>query len=194
MLFVATATGDNLSYQWQVSADNGVTWNTIAYATSSTLLVTNPTLSMDGYQYQVVVSGATSCSSVTSDSATLSINNPAITSQPVAATVLRGNTATFSVEATDAISYQWQFSTDVTTGLANVDTLPAGVTYSGADTATLSVITSASTATGGAKYYRCVIDNNGCAVNSSAALLTVNWYCTPAPSSVDGSGIVNVTL
>ena len=70
--------------------------------------------------------------------------------------------------------------------MGNVDTLPAGVTYSGADTATLSVITSASTATGGAKYYRCVIDN-GCAVNSSAALLTVNWYCTPAPSSVDGS-------
>ena len=109
-----------MSYQWQVSSDNGVTWNTLANATSSTLLVTNPTLSMDGYQYQVVVSGATNCFSVTSDSATLNINNPTITSQPVAATVLRGNTATFSVEATDAISYQWQFSTDGTTGWANV--------------------------------------------------------------------------
>ncbi|WP_297868830.1 GEVED domain-containing protein, partial [uncultured Flavobacterium sp.] len=192
--FVATATGDNLSYQWQMSSDNGATWNNVANATAATFTVTNPTLSMNGNQYRVVVNGATNCSSATSDVATLTINNPTITSQPIAATVLRGNTATFSVEATDAISYQWQFSTDGTTGWANVDTLPAGVTYSGADTATLSVITSASTATGGAKYYRCVIDNNGCAVNSSAALLTVNWYCTPAPSSVDGSGIVNVTL
>ncbi|MBP9848351.1 MAG: fibronectin type III domain-containing protein, partial [Flavobacterium sp.] len=191
--FEATATGDNLSYQWQMST-NGSTWSPISGATAATLTVTNPTVSMDGYQYQVVVSGAANCASVTSSAATLSINNPTITSQPTATAVLRGNIATFTVAASAASSYQWQFSTNGTSGWANVDALPTGVTYNGADTATLSVFTSATTATGGGKFYRCIVDNNACSVTSAAALLTVNWFCTPAPSSVDGIGITNVTM
>ncbi|WP_396190084.1 beta strand repeat-containing protein, partial [Flavobacterium sp.] len=191
--FLVEATGDNLAYQWQMST-NGTSWSNITGATTTSLTVTNPTASMNGYRYRVVVAGAQSCLSVNSTAAILNVNNPTITSQPTATSVLRGNAATFTVVASVATSYQWQFSVNGTTGWANVATLPTGVTYSGADTATLTVNTSATTATGGAKYYRCIVNNNGCTVTSNAALLTVNWYCTPAPTSVDGTGITNVTM
>ncbi|MEC4049873.1 T9SS type B sorting domain-containing protein [Flavobacterium sp. SUN046] len=47
------------SYQWQVSTDNGTTWNnvtnnaTYSGATTITLTVTNVTVAMSGYQYRV---------------------------------------------------------------------------------------------------------------------------------------------
>ena len=33
--YVITATGTGISYQWQVSSDNGVTWNNIEGATNA---------------------------------------------------------------------------------------------------------------------------------------------------------------
>jgi hypothetical protein len=194
--FTAAATGDNLAYQWEVST-NGTTWANYAGAgaTSASISIVNPALAANGTQYRVVVSGNAVCSSVTSSAATLFINNPTITTAPTAATVLRGNTASFTVAASAATSYQWQRSATLNGTYVNVvDATPTGNTYLGADTATLSVATSATTATGGGNYYRCVVTNNGCTVTSTGALLTVNWYCTPAPSSVDGTGITNVTM
>jgi hypothetical protein len=75
-----TATGTSLTYQWQVSTDNGATFTNISGSdpsysgsTSSTLII-NVTIAMDGYQYRVVVSGLSFYSSVTSNAATLTIN------------------------------------------------------------------------------------------------------------------------
>jgi hypothetical protein len=194
--FTTVATGDDLAYQWEVST-NGTTWSNYAGtgATTASISVVNPALVAEGTQYRVVVSGNAACSSVTSSVATLHINNPTITAAPTAATVLRGNTAAFTVAASAATSYQWQRSATLNGTYVNVtDATPTGNTYTGADTATLSVITSATTVTGGGNYYRCVVTNNGCTVTSTGALLTVNWYCTPAPTSVDGTGIINVAM
>ncbi|GAA4038577.1 hypothetical protein GCM10022386_25560 [Flavobacterium cheonhonense] len=195
--FSTTATGSDLTYAWEVSTNNGASWSayTGTGATTASISIVNPALSADGTQYRVVVSGNAVCTSVTTDAATLFINNPTITGQPANASILRGNAATFTVVPSAATSYQWQRSTTLNGTYTNVtDATPAGITYTGADSATLTVTTSAATALGSANFYRCVVTNNGCSVTSTGGQLTVIFYCTPAPSSVDGIGITNVTM
>ena len=195
-IFTTAATGDDLAYQWEVST-NGTTWAnyTGTGATTASISIVNPATTADGTQYRVIVSGNAACTSVTSAAASLLINNPTITAAPTAATVLKGNTATFTVTASAATSYQWQSSATLNGTYANVvDAAPAGATYQGADSASLLVITSSSSASGAGLFYRCVVTNNGCSITSTGVLLTVVAYCNPAPSSVDGSGITNVTM
>ncbi len=67
--FSVTATGSNLSYQWQVSTDGGLTYNNIATATSSTYTVSGLTPAQANNKYRVVVSAA-GCSSATSNAVT----------------------------------------------------------------------------------------------------------------------------
>ena len=65
-------------------------------------------------------------------------------SQPVAATVIRGNTASYTVAtfAAPSPTYQWQRSATAGGTYVNVaDATPVGVTYTGANSATLNVIT-----------------------------------------------------
>lgn len=71
-IFSVDATGTApLSYQWQLSTNSGSTWSDIPNATSATY-DTGPTIvSMNGYQYQCVVSN--SAGSVTSNSALLTV-------------------------------------------------------------------------------------------------------------------------
>ena len=94
--------------------------------------------------------------------------NPVITDQPDNSTVKAGQTATFTVAATGSgtVTYQWQVNTG--SGWGNVSN---GGPYSGATTATLSVVTARSM-TG--YQYRCnVSDDDAGPVASSAATLTV---------------------
>jgi len=68
----AAVTTGVASYQWQVSTDAGTTWANISSATSSTLSLTGLTTADSGKRYRVTVS-ATGASSVTSQSATLTV-------------------------------------------------------------------------------------------------------------------------
>ena len=56
--FTVAATGENLSYQWQQSTDNGQSWTNISGAISSTYTTDAATLAMNNYQYQCVVSNS----------------------------------------------------------------------------------------------------------------------------------------
>jgi len=61
--FTVTGTGTALTYQWQVSTDNGLTWtnltNTAPYSnvTTATLTINPVTVAMNGYRYRAVLSG-----------------------------------------------------------------------------------------------------------------------------------------
>ena len=110
----ATVTqGATLSYQWQKSLDNGVSFSNISGKTSSTLTLegldqTNDNLTV----YRVIVSATNDAEPVTSQSALLTIKNGIfIIDQPVSLTSTGGN-ALFSVNASTssgaALSYQWQ--------------------------------------------------------------------------------------
>jgi hypothetical protein len=66
--FSISASGANLTYQWQVSVGGGAFAN-ISGATSSTLTLNAVTLAMNGNRYRCMVSG-----SLTSNAATLTVN------------------------------------------------------------------------------------------------------------------------
>ena len=87
--FSVTATGTSPTYQWQVSSDAGNNWSNITNsgvysgATTSTLTITAPPTSMNGYLYRVIVTGAAPCGSSTSLIRSLTVNPlPTITITP----------------------------------------------------------------------------------------------------------------
>lgn len=68
------------TYQWQVSTNTGNTWANIANggvyagATTATLTVTAPPVSMSGYMYRCVITGAAPCASINSFQVLLTVN------------------------------------------------------------------------------------------------------------------------
>ncbi len=114
--FSVTAIGTSPTYQWQVSIDNGNTFsnvnNTGVYsnATTATLTITAPPVSMSGYLYRVVVSGKAPCGSVNSAQRLLTVNplpTIVITALPYQK-VLPGLKTTLSSTVTPAAgTYTW---------------------------------------------------------------------------------------
>ncbi|MBS1566947.1 MAG: PKD domain-containing protein [Bacteroidetes bacterium] len=73
--FQVTASGTAITYQWQLSTDNGGTWNNIPGQTTNALQLTGVTTAFDKNQYRVVVSG-TCPAPLTSNAATLNVEIP----------------------------------------------------------------------------------------------------------------------
>ena len=204
--FAVTASNAS-SYAWQYSTSASGPWTAVANSTpvgttytggaTATLSVTTTgSTPVASYFYQVVVSGVSPCGTTTSAVAELSINNPTISSQPAAASIVAGNTATYTaVTAAPGATYQWQRSATLAGTYANVvDATPAGITYTGATSASLSVATSATMAATAANYYRVVVTSNGCSVTSTPVQLTVTAYCASSPDSTGDEDITNVTF
>ena len=100
--FTVTATGENLSYQWQQITDNGQSWTDIDGATDATYTEEATTTIMNGYQYRCVVSN--SAGSVTSEVATLTVNEPVPTTYTITADVdpVEAGTVTVNGSGTSA--------------------------------------------------------------------------------------------
>jgi len=107
--------GVSLTYQWQISTDDGANWNDISGETNATLNLTGLSSNDVGNQYRVIV-GATGEDSVTSNA--VSLTAPAvtlsITQHPQNTTAVDGE-ASFDVAATvsdgSALTYQWENET-----------------------------------------------------------------------------------
>jgi len=165
--FFVSASGTNLTYQWQENAGSGFV-NIFYQGYNTSTLSVDAYSGMSGYQYRCIVSD--NCSnSATSDSGTLTVLQMTfITSQPQNQTVSAGGNTSFSVTASGGvISYQWE----VNDGSGFTSVSDGGV-YSGAYTATLS-ITGATTSMNGYSY-RCTVYGNCSADISASAQLTVN--------------------
>jgi hypothetical protein len=84
--FTVSATGSGLTYQWETSTDSGTTWNDVADgttfggATTATLSVTAPTLTMNGDLFRVVLTNAAGSS--TSADGTLTVTADPVTIGP----------------------------------------------------------------------------------------------------------------
>lgn len=113
------ATGNNLTYQWQLSTNSGGSWNPISNggvystATTASLTITGATNSMNTYQYRVIV-GTTACTPATSTASVLTVNPllPASVSIAVAPgnTICAGTSVTFTATPTNGgttPTYQW---------------------------------------------------------------------------------------
>lgn len=79
--FTVTATGDDISYQWQISTNSGSAWTDIDGATSQSYTTQTATMDMSGYQYRCVVSN-TPGDSATSSAATLTVKKTPSTIDP----------------------------------------------------------------------------------------------------------------
>ncbi len=106
--FTVAATGEGtLSYQWE--RNDGSAWNAISGATGADYTLASAAAADDGAQLRCVVSNA--CGSTASAAATLSVCTPAtVTIEPVNASVIAGDTASFSLTAAGSgtIAYQWE--------------------------------------------------------------------------------------
>ena len=146
--FTVTATGNNLTYQWQKDGSD------ISGATATTLTLNNVT-SADNGSYTCVITS--DCGNVTSDAATLTVvDATSITTQPQNQDVCEGANATFVVVASGSnLTYQWQKDGNDITG-ATLDTL---------------VVANASTSDEG--DYTCIVTSDCGTVTSDAATLTI---------------------
>lgn len=172
-----TASGNGITYQWQVSTDNGVTYTNLTNAppysnvTTNTLTITGITASLNNYLYRVSFGGTCTPTGVVSNAATLTVNTPATVTAPVSAAACSGGNATFSVTATGtAPTYQWQVSTDNGATYTNVTN---GGVYSGATTNML-IITGAPSSMNGYRYRNIVSVVSCTSATSADATLTIN--------------------
>ena len=166
-----TTTGTNLTYQWQISTDGGGSFtnltnsSTYAGVTTRILNITGAALSMNNYQYRVIMNGTCTQANTASARAILTVNTPAtITTNPVDGNRCVGTSISFSSAASGSSpTYQWQVSTD---GGFNYTDL------SGATSATLTL--SNLTMAQNGNRYRSVATVASCgSVNSTPAILTV---------------------
>lgn len=197
--FGITASGNSLTYQWQQSVNNGVSWTNLfnnspyGNATTSTLNITGAPSLMNGYKFRCIVNGTCSGTQV-SNQATLNINNTipiSSSGQPQNVVTCFNTNVNFTVvAASSGVNYQWQVNSG--SGFSNVVN---GGAYSGATSATLSLSGVPLSLNG--TVYRCVVSNS-CVVpfNTNSALLTVNSYpgISTQPAAVTSCEGVNTSF
>lgn len=187
-VFIVTATGTSLSYQWRNGASDLVNGGNVAGATSASLTLSSVSQSDASTNYTVNISNTSS--NVTSDVVSLTvIDPPTILVNPLSLTNLAGTVASFSVTATGTqpLTYQWQFE---------------GMDLPGETTDSLVVFNLEPAAAGN---YTVVITNFAGAVTSSPAVLSVHCLLTaeaafggnvakdPDQSSYTSGSTVNLT-
>jgi hypothetical protein len=163
-----------LTYQWQVSTDNGNNWNNLTdvapYSQTSTdMLVISSGATLDGNLYRYVATNTvTNCQAISGHD-TLHVYQPVINTPPANSAVCSGNDAAFTVAASSplALTYQWSRQVPPLTALSD------GAPYSGTTTNTLTVA-GVTTANNGWRYLVAVSDALGCVTTSP--LVTLNVY------------------
>lgn len=170
--FTVTASGTELTYQWQFDSGAGFTdlvdGDDVAGATSSTLTLSNVTEAAIG-EYLCVISG--NCGvPIDSEAAALTVGaEVTLESQPADRSACPGAEADFSIVATGSgLTYQWQFN-----GGTAFENLVDGEGISGATTEAVTI------AAAGVQHeglYRCIVVGTcGPAATSEAAMLTVTF-------------------
>ena len=120
--FSVSASGAGLTYQWQVSTNNGTNFINITDSTRNTLTVNNVTGIMEGNLYRVMISNTCSSDTMISENAALHVYTPAaITSNPLSIRKCIGSDVIFTTTATgENNTYQWQVSTDGGNNFTNI--------------------------------------------------------------------------
>ncbi len=182
--FSSVVAGSNLTYQWEVSTDAGVTWTSIAGATNATLSLNAVTAAMNGNRYRLTVNGTCGSGPVTSNVATLTINNSiTISQQPVSSTLCAGLNASFTAAASGSgLTYQWQVSTNGGTSFTNI---------AGATSATLN-LPSVTPAMNSNQYRANLGGSCVASLFTNAATLTVNSSVTIVTQPANQAGCAPV--
>ena len=163
--FSVSAGGTAISYQWQVSKDNGTAWTNVSaskYPSARTNRLSFATAdSHNGYLYRCAVTNL--MGSVYSDAAKLTViyAKPYITKHPADQTVAAGGTVKMQVTAAGTgLTYQWQYSKDHGASWVNCKS-------SGYNKPVFSFTSSASLS---GRLYHCIVSNSSGSVTSAEAL------------------------
>jgi subtilisin-like proprotein convertase family protein len=139
--FTVSAGGGPLTYQWQVSTNNGLTWSNIAGATAATLTLTGVTQLMNNNLYRVTVTAAP-CGSSTTAGARLNVNQlPVVTLSSSTLALVPGRVATLTATSSpapfSATSWSWTLNGSAIAG-ANTNTVTANIDQQGSYQATVT--------------------------------------------------------
>jgi hypothetical protein len=199
--FTGAASGDGITYQWQVNTGGctGATWTNISNggvysgATTGTLNITGATAALNNSAYRLVATGTCVPAAANSNCVTLTVIAAAtVTAQPIGTTVCANSTATFTGAGSGASPlYQWQVSTNGGTSWANVaNTAP----YSGTTTGTLTINPAAASMSN--YLYRVQVSNTACPIasNSTGAVLTITALPTVKINKPDTSICAGTSL
>ena len=181
--FTVTATGTALTYQWE--ENTGSAWAPVtnggvyAGATTTTLTISAPTFSMNGYKYHCVVSGTCSPAVTTDGSATLTVYDlPTISTTGTAATVcysagVQSTTLVYTATTVSPTSYSivWNGAAH-TAGLADQSATSFSFA-AGSGSVTGIVITAGTLAGGPYSGTMTIVNGNGCS-STQAITVTVN--------------------
>jgi trimeric autotransporter adhesin len=161
-------------------------------ATISTATLTLNNLALLNNGWKVRVNGIVGATVITSAEALITVNQPAtISVQPVDQTnCYAGGTSSFSVTAAGGTGYQWQYSTSAAGPWTNVvNSTPAGASYTGATTASMSVATTAATPAAGTYFYQVVVTSPTSCANATSASAQLN-ITTPAITATASSAVI----
>ncbi len=174
--FHIVAQGENVTYRWQFSKNNGSTWsNSSAEGSNTDTLSFEAKSAFDGRLFRCVVSDGTE--TIISQVATLTVRiKLEVISQPENSYTELGQTASFHVEAKgDGVTFQWQYFD--TTGNRWVNSKAEGF-----DTGTLSF-------TALLKYngrqFRCVITDGTDTLITNVVSLTIKQQLEIITQPVD---------
>ncbi len=158
--FRVKAQGERLTYQWQISDDNGATWSRSSVKNAA--YTSRLTPEKDQRLVRCIITDPYGYA-VTSDAASMRISVLAITTQPKDYVGAVNTTAKFTVAASGAgLSYQWQVSDD------------GGATWTNSSVKTASYSTRL-TADRSGRMVRCIVrDSGGSEVISDAASMKLN--------------------
>ena len=192
-VFEIKAEGSNLTYQWQLSRDNGINWVSLNGSKFPGALTSvfeiRGSKSSDGNLFRCIVT-AQNGETVTSESAKLTVeflSTLEITSHPENAAVKAGEIARFRVSATgESLSYQWQLSRDNGINWVSLN----GSKFPSALTSDFEIKGSK---TNNNNLFRCVVkDQSGQKAVSNIAKLTVRIPSTLEITSHPGNTAVNL--
>ncbi len=159
--FTVVMRSTTVTFQWQ--SDCSGTFTDIAGATSATYTI-SPAQTTDACNYQVVVTNASDCITISNAVGLTVDDSPTISTQPMSQDLCFGDDATFSATASGGIApltYQWQN-----------DCSGTFMDIAGATSSTYSI--SGAQPEDACNYQVVVTDNNGCEVVSDAVALVVN--------------------
>jgi hypothetical protein len=166
----ATADGDPApTVQWYSSTDGGKTFNAVAGATSDTFKFTASTTAGTTL-YEAIFTN--SVGTATTHAATITADvPPTVTTNPVNAEVIAGNTVTFTAAATGTPTprVQWQISTD------------GGKHFSNIPSANLPTLTFTARPGQNTDEFRAVFTDPVGRATTAAATLTVDFLIMPPP-------------
>lgn len=186
-IFSVNAIGDELSYLWQYSTDNGETWSDVinSNAADYSFIAIKQN---NGRQYRCKVSNP--AGEVYSAAATLTVINPPVITTDLSEKIVTaiGKTETLSLKVSgEDLNYQWQVGKFlVADGNMWRDIQGASGVLNGIATNQIieRVITVSDSSNG--TYYRCVVTNGVGTINSAETILEVIGLptITSSPKSV----------